>query len=194
MEGYLAVVTFFGGNFAPRNWAFCQGQIMSISQNTALFSLLGTTFGGNGQTTFALPDLRGRSIVGTGQGPGLTPVVLGEVGGVEQTTLTINQMPQHNHTFTSTGSKLSAIDVKAAQQNPTAGALLARGVDGNASGTALPRMYVPAGTAGTSYDLGGLTIAGTVGINGGSQPVGIRNPYLGINPVICLAGIFPSRN
>ncbi len=192
MEGTIAVITFFAGNFAPRAWAFCQGQIMSISQNTALFSLLGTTYGGNGQTTFALPDLRGRSIVGPGQGPGLGDIVLGEFAGTEQTTLLLTQLPQHTHTVP-TGT-LSAIDVKAAQQNPTAGAFLARGVDGNASGTALPRMYVPAGTAGTSYDLGGLTIAGTIGMNGGNQPFASRNPYNGINSIICLEGIYPSRN
>src|SRR5215218_9391620 len=89
----------FGGNFAPRGWAFCQGQILSIAQNTALFSLLGTTFGGNGQTTFALPDLRGRVPVGWGQGPGLSNRNLGEVGGQENTTLTQNEIPTHNHTL-----------------------------------------------------------------------------------------------
>ena len=81
MEGVLAFTTLFAGNFPPRGWAFCQGQIMSIAQNTALFSLLGTTYGGNGQTTFALPDLRGRAVVSAGQGPGLSPYDLGQVSG-----------------------------------------------------------------------------------------------------------------
>src|SRR6188768_4319530 len=87
----------FAGNFAPRNWAFCQGQILSIAQNTALFSLLGTTYGGNGQTTFALPDFRGRVAVGTGQGPGLSNITLGEVSGTPTVTLTSQQMPIHSH-------------------------------------------------------------------------------------------------
>src|SRR6188768_3694227 len=90
----------FAGNFAPRNWAFCQGQILSIAQNTALFSLLGTTYGGNGQTTFALPDFRGRVAVGTGQGPGLANITLGELSGSPTVTLTINNMPAHNHPLT----------------------------------------------------------------------------------------------
>src|SRR6478672_10112699 len=97
-EPFLAEIIMFAGNFAPRGWAFCQGQILSIAQNTALFSLLGTTYGGNGQTTFALPDLRGRVPVGTGQGPGLSNYDLGQVSGSESVTLTVSQMPAHNHT------------------------------------------------------------------------------------------------
>src|SRR5438067_3503009 len=88
----------FAGNFAPKNWAFCAGQILPIAQNTALFSLIGTTFGGNGQTTFALPDLRGRYPIGAGQGPGLANYDLGQVGGTENITLTIGNMPAHSHT------------------------------------------------------------------------------------------------
>src|SRR5215210_2000666 len=98
MEGYIAEIRLFAGNFAPRGWAFCSGQILSIAQNTALFSLLGTTFGGNGQTTFALPDLRGRVAVGPGQGPGLPAVNLGQVSGEPTHTLIITEMPAHNHT------------------------------------------------------------------------------------------------
>src|SRR5689334_22706995 len=97
MEGVYGVVTCFAGNFAPRNWATCDGQILSISQNTALFSILGTTYGGNGQTTFALPDLRGRAPISSGQGPGLTNYSLGESLGSETTTLTISNLPAHNH-------------------------------------------------------------------------------------------------
>jgi microcystin-dependent protein len=97
MDGTIAEIRLFAGNFAPRNWAFCNGQIMAISQNTALFSILGTTFGGNGQTTFALPDFRGRFPVGPGQGPGLTNHDLGEVSGSETVTLSTAQMPLHTH-------------------------------------------------------------------------------------------------
>src|SRR6185503_17212020 len=96
-EPFLGMIIIVPYNFAPRGWAFCNGQILPIAQNTALFSLLGTTFGGNGQTTFALPDLRGRVPNSSGQGPGLSSYDLGQVGGVESETLTINQLPAHNH-------------------------------------------------------------------------------------------------
>src|SRR4051794_10683767 len=96
-EPFIGEVIMFAGNFAPRGWALCQGQLLSIAQNTALFSILGTTYGGNGQTTFALPDLRGRVPLGQGQGPGLSSYVLGEVAGNENVTLISTQMPQHNH-------------------------------------------------------------------------------------------------
>ena len=96
-EPYLGSIVMFAGNFEPRGWAFCAGQILSISQNSALFAILGTTFGGNGIQTFALPDLRGRGPVGTGQGPGLSDIVLGEMAGTENVTLTAANMPSHNH-------------------------------------------------------------------------------------------------
>src|ERR1041384_6582900 len=96
-EPFLGMIIIVPYNFAPRGWAFCNGQILPIAQNTALFSLLGTTYGGNGQTTFALPDLRGRVPNSSGQGPGLSSYDLGQVGGVENETMTINQMPAHNH-------------------------------------------------------------------------------------------------
>jgi microcystin-dependent protein len=98
-EPYMGSIGIFAGNFAPRGWLFCQGQILSIAQNTALFSLLGTTYGGNGQTTFALPDLRGKTIIGVGQGWGGYNYVLGEQGGSEQITLTNSNMPMHTHTI-----------------------------------------------------------------------------------------------
>src|SRR3954465_13916452 len=94
---FIGQISLFGGNFAPRGWAFCKGQLLAISQNTALFSILGTTYGGNGQTTFALPDLRGRVPIHFGQGPGLSSYALGETGGAETTTLTVNELPAHTH-------------------------------------------------------------------------------------------------
>jgi microcystin-dependent protein len=99
MEGTIAEIRYFGGNFNPRGWMLCQGQSLSIAQNTALFSLLGTTYGGNGQTTFGLPDFRGRWAVGAGQGPGLTSIDLGEMAGVENLTLLSTNLPAHNHTL-----------------------------------------------------------------------------------------------
>src|SRR5215212_9817165 len=104
MEGYIAEIRLFAGNFAPRGWAFCAGQILSIASNTALFSLLGTTFGGNGQTTFGLPDLRGRVAVGPGQGPGLPSYDLGQMAGETTHTLIINEMPAHNHQAQAAGN------------------------------------------------------------------------------------------
>ena len=192
---YIGEITLFAGNFAPRNTALCQGQILSISQNTALFSILGTTYGGNGQTTFALPDLRSRAPIGQGQGPGLSNISLGEQSGTETATLLTTNMPAHTHTATFDGatSTLNAATAKATLQAAAVGSVLAKSVDN--VGTALPLIYAPSGTA-TSAALGGLNVAGTVtnAIAGGSQPFSIRDPYLGINYIITLFGIFPSRN
>lgn len=177
MEGYLAQIIMFAGNFAPQNWAFCYGQLQSIAQNSALFALLGTYYGGDGQTTFALPDLRGRVPVGTGNGPGLPPVNLGELSGSPTTTLTVNQMPAHNHTA------ITNVGVSSANTTSEEAA-------GNILANQAQNFYAPVGTANGS--LGGVTT--TVGLNGGNQPVNIMQPYLGMNYVICLNGIFPSRN
>jgi microcystin-dependent protein len=191
---YIGQILQGGWNFAPRGTAMCSGQLISIAQNTALFSLLGTTFGGNGTTTFALPDLRSRSMVHHGQGPGLSPIQLGQQAGTESVTLLSTQMPQHTHTaaFNST-STLGASTTKGTLQTPASGTVLAKAQD--SVGTALPLIYLPSGTA-TNVNLGGLNVAGTVSnaIAGGSQPFGIRNPYLGITHVIAIEGIYPSRS
>jgi microcystin-dependent protein len=190
MEGTIGEIRMFAGNFAPRNWAFCAGQLMSISQNTALFSILGTTYGGNGQTTFALPDFRGRQAVGTGQGPGLTNITLGEVSGTETVTLLTTQMPAHTHTATATITGTVApgcVEDNGTVDNP-AGARFAISPTG-------AKNYTTAaadGAMATSPISATATI--TIGISGNSQPVPIRNPYLGMNYIICLFGIFPSRN
>jgi microcystin-dependent protein len=177
MEGYLAQIIMFAGDFAPRFWAYCAGQLLSIAQNTALFSLLGTTYGGNGQTTFGLPDLRGRVPVGTGQGPGLPNIVLGQTGGTPTTTLTVNQLPAHNHTATT--------NVAVSSANTTT-----EEAAGNILANQAQNFYAPVATANGS--LGGATT--TIGVNGGNQPVSIMQPYLGMNYVICLQGLYPSRN
>lgn len=181
MDELLAIVKIFAGNFAPRGYAFCQGQILSIAQNTALFSLLGTTYGGNGTTTFALPDLRGRAPIGVGQGPGLSSISLGEMSGTENVTILTNNMPAHNHAVTGT------------VQQP---------VNGNGADTDTPEASFPAVTNAPSYNTapapgqfaGNLSVNLQTAIAGGSQPMAIRNPYLGMNYVICTEGIFPSRN
>lgn len=164
MEHFIATILLFGGNFAPRGWALCQGQLLSIAQNTALFSLLGTTYGGNGQTTFALPDLRGRTPIGAGQGPGLWDVSLGEVSGSMTQTLNVNQIPAHVH-------QMSAATGDQTTNRPNAGAP-ARG-----------------GVYGAPNDFGTATSQA-----GGNQPFSIMQPYVGMNYIICLEGIYPSRN
>jgi len=168
MEAFIGQIQSFGFNFAPRNWAMCNGQIMSISQNTALFSLLGTTYGGNGQTTFALPDLRGRASMHFGQGPGLSNYSIGEVSGSETVTLIITEMPMHNHTLNaSSGGKLNNV--------PAANNFGGANIYTNAS---LDSVMDPL----------------EIGFAGGSQPHNNMQPYLVINWCICLNGIFPSRN
>jgi microcystin-dependent protein len=192
MEGTIGEIRMFAGNFAPRAWAFCNGQLLSIAQNTALFSILGTTYGGNGQTTFALPNFNGRTAVGTGTGPGLSNVDLGQVSGVENTTLTVGNLPAHNHTATATIT---------GTVNPKALADAGLGDDPANSFPAISsgsnKMYTsstqaPDATMGASPI--SATVQVTVGNTGSSQPVNIRNPYLGMNYIICLEGIFPSRN
>jgi microcystin-dependent protein len=178
MESFIASIILFAGNFAPRGWAFCQGQILSIAQNTALFSLLGTTYGGNGQTTFALPDLRGRVPVGTGQGPGLSPYSLGQMSGTETTTLTITNMPSHNHTITVSPRAVSEAGDTSDPTNAFP-----------ANSGALDKEYR---ASGTLVNMGAATA--TVGAAGSSQPFNNIQPYLAMNYIICIEGIFPSRN
>lgn len=181
MEGTIAEIRMFAGNFAPRNWAFCASQIISIAQNTALFSLLGTTYGGNGQTTFALPDFRGRVAVGTGTGPGLPNVTLGEMAGTPTVTLTTINMPAHNHPITGSVSVQVNNDTAGLSDDATNKRLAATGAIFTANAGDLVNMAPCASNL-------------TAGVNGGSQPFSIMPPYLGMNYIICMFGIFPSRN
>lgn len=169
----MASMSLFAGNFAPRNWMFANGQILSIAQNTALFSLLGTTYGGNGQTTFALPDLRGRVPIGPGQGPGLTNRELGEQGGAEYRTLSALQMPIHNHA-------LNASTATATSSSPSPGGKTLAAIQGaGAYATVAPNTALSGASVGTA---------------GGSQPFDNMPPYTGINYIICAQGIYPSRD
>lgn len=177
-EPFIAAIILFAGNFSPRGWAFCQGQILSIAQNTALFSLLGTTFGGNGQTTFALPDLRGRVPVGTGQGPGLPAINLGEVSGAPTHTLIITEIPAHNHSV-----QLAASNLAGNSNDPT-NRRLAKLVDSRNNPL---NVY-------TSEAANVAMASQSTGLAGGSQPFSIMQPYLGMNYIIALEGIYPSRN
>ena len=180
MEGTIGEIRMFAGNFAPRTWAFCSNQLLPIAQNTALFSILGTTYGGNGQTTFALPDFRGRVAVGTGQGPGLANITLGQLSGTTSVTLTTGNMPAHTHPLTGTVSP-----------------------QGNQGATGLSNDPSNRRLAGTNIFTGAATDLATmapavstlaIGVTGGSQPFSIMPPYLGMNYIICLFGIFPSRD
>lgn len=165
-EPFIGSIILFAGNFAPRGWAFCNGQLLAISQNTALFSILGTTYGGNGQTTFALPDLRGRVPVSSGQGPGLSSYSLGQQAGEENVTLNAQQLPSHTHSQPATNGQETT--------NRPNGALPARG--GVYSNESDGSAFHPTTAAG------------------GGQPHDNLPPYLTLNYIIALEGIYPSRN
>lgn len=191
VEVYLGQISPFAGSFAIRGSATCDGQLLSIQQNTALFAIIGTTYGGNGVNTFQLPDLRGRSMLSQGQGPGLSLYTLGEIAGVEHTTMTINNMPSHNHPIT---GSLAASTTAASMQAPAAGSVLGAGTDiSSNTKKALPAIYCPAGTT-ANVPLGGLNVASPSGSTGGGQPFANLGPYLTITMLIWLQGIFPSRN
>lgn len=168
---FVGQIMMFGGNFAPRDWALCNGQLLPIAQNTALFSLLGTTYGGNGQTTFALPDLRGR--VPVHQAAAHT---IGESSGTESVTLITSQLPAHSHAVNTSGS---ASDKPATDTDP-AGRVLAVPNDGGNSFSATAN-GVLGGTVNTA-------------IQGGTQPHSNMQPYTCVNFCIALAGVFPARN
>ena len=179
VDPYLATITIFGGNFAPMQWAFCDGSLQSIAQNTALFALIGTTYGGDGQTTFALPDLRGRYAIHQGQGPGLRMYYIGEMAGTESTTLLSINLPSHNHIATAIAGTPAAFADGGDQASPV----------GN----------VPAGIDkrySSSHDnpMAPTIVINSSGLSGGSQPVSNITPYLAMNYIICVEGIFPSRN
>ncbi|HEU4554078.1 MAG TPA: tail fiber protein [Chitinophaga sp.] len=197
MDPYLASLLLFGGNFAIRGFQMCYGQLLSISQNSALFSLLGTVYGGNGQTTFALPDLRGRAPIGTGNAPGLGNYDLGQLAGTISTTLTINNMPAHNHIATSTIAAAVAVNTTAGTTaTPGSGVGLAAPPNIGVGPNAQPVKIYAAPDAANTTPLGGVTTTGGVSISvaGGSQPFSIQNPYLAMTWLIATEGIFPSRN
>ncbi|HYP14049.1 MAG TPA: tail fiber protein [Bryobacteraceae bacterium] len=173
MEPFIGQIMMFGGNFAPRGWALCNGQTLSIAQNTALYSILGITYGGNGQTTFALPDLRGRVPMSSGQGPGLSPRTLGETAGEETVTLLNSQMPAHNH--------MLSCDNNPSNQTEPSGNLF------GAESASATQVY-SSGPANALMNVAALSASG------GSQPHDNMPPYQCVNFIIALEGIFPSRN
>lgn len=172
-EPFIAEIRIFAGNFAPRNWAFCNGQLLPIAQNTALFSLIGTIYGGDGRTTTALPNLQGRAPMHPGSGPGLSTRTLGQSGGSETITLSENQLVQHTHALQASTSPATVN----ALTNTTA---LARSVGGFS--------YKGSATANATLNTGALLPTG------GSQPHNNMQPFLTINFIIALAGVYPSRD
>jgi len=185
MEPTLAEVRLFAGNFAPRGWAFCDGQLLPINQNQALFSLLGTIYGGDGRTTFGLPDLRGRVPLGPRNGPGLSSYREGQRGGVESVSLTNAELPSHRH-----GVAMGLTLTRPASTTPSDSTLpIASAVPG---ATSMPA-YSNAG-ANTQMLAGPIAGGVTLQASGGGQPHENRQPLLGLNYIIALQGLFPSRS
>ena len=170
-EPFLGEIRIFGFNFAPRGWSFCEGQLLPISQNTALFSLLGTMYGGDGRTSFGLPDLRGRFPLHHGQGPGLPNTQLGTRGGRTSVALGLENVPSHNHSF-----QLGANSSESESDDPA----------GGFHGPTEENAY-----ASTSDEKMAQQFTN---VSGGGRPFDIRNPYLALNFSIAMVGLFPSRN
>lgn len=180
-QPFLAAIFLFASNFAPTGYAFCAGQLLAISSNTALFSLMGTTYGGNGISTFGLPDLRGRAPIGQGQGPGLNPYVLGQQGGNENITILTSNLPSHNHSI-AVSSAAGTTGV------PGTTTYLAKGPStGSGPNATVEKTY-----STTAPD---TTLSpSAVGITGSNVPISVLSPYLAVSYIVALVGIFPSRN
>jgi microcystin-dependent protein len=176
MESMMGQITLIAGNYAPQGWMLCQGQLLAIAQYDALYSILGTTYGGDGQTTFGLPNLAGRSAVHPGAGPGLSGWEAGQMNGTESVTLTTPQLATHSH-------GILANNTVGTTSVPT-GQVPAKGLDGGS------------GTEYTIYETTSNTqmAAGSVTPSGGSQPHDNMAPFLAINYIICVEGVYPARN
>jgi microcystin-dependent protein len=214
MEGYIGEIRLFAASFAPKNWAYCQAQILALQSNTALYSILGTTYGGNGQSTFGLPDLQGRVAIGVGQGPGLQNYALGQKAGTETLSLGIANMPAHTHTATFSGS--SAITLNSSLMASTKQATTNIPGTGSPAANTLAAGYYSDGQGGgfptaayvndtPTAQLTGLSVtvatpgtpgSGTVtnALTGGSQPFANMQPFLAMNYIVCMYGMYPSRN
>jgi microcystin-dependent protein len=178
-DPYIGEIRMVGFNFAPAGWALCNGALLSVSQNQALFSLLGVTFGGNGSTTFGLPDLRGRAPVGMGTGPNLTPVTQGQLSGSESASISATQMPRHTHVLSVAGTETNGVNTPSNTNN-----VLGAGGAGVGSATIWSTaLNAPVALNPTQ-----------VGAAGGGELLPIRNPFIGTNFIIALEGIFPSRS
>jgi len=204
MDPFIGQIQAFGFNFAPRGWATCTGELLAISSHSALYSLLGTTFGGDGRTTFGLPDLRGRSIIGIGSGGGLSSISWGERGGKENEILVAPNLPNHTHGLSSAQVNVSLNNLSVNVQTLNNGNRTNESGDGdNLLGTEsqLPQIYREPGGTNTGR-LGGVsatgtasgTVTGTTDSTGSNSPFNIRNPYLGMYVCIAMQGVYPSRS
>ncbi|SNR17116.1 phage tail protein [Tenacibaculum jejuense] len=173
MDPFLGQIQTFGFNFAPRGWSTCEGQLLAIASNTALFSLLGTTYGGDGRTTFGLPDLRGRSIVGIGRGPGLSTITWGERGGSESFNILTNQLPPHHHT------QLIPVNEDGGETDDPNNAVIGNSGTASFNAAASPNSYLKPSNTGNT---------------GSGSSILKRSPFLGMYVCIALVGIFPSRS
>ena len=180
MEGMIGEIRLFAGNFAPKNWAYCNGATIAIASNTALFSILGTTYGGNGTTNFQLPNLQSRVCIGAGQGPGLQNYALGQMSGAESVTLTTAQIPAHTHATMGTYSPFVQ-GGSGDETNPNGGFL-----------SVSPAGDIYSGDQNTT--MGAVPVSVTIGSSGGNMPHSNQQPLLGMNYVVCMYGIFPSPN
>ncbi|PZA12554.1 phage tail protein [Rhodopseudomonas palustris] len=207
-EAFIGQIMQVSFNFAPIDWAVAAGQTFTVNQNQALFALIGATFGGDGRTTFQLPNLQSRVIIGAGQGPGLSNYAWGAHDGVERVTLTQVNLPAHSHAavFTPTGGgggsavavqALTGAPAASLTATPAAGSQLANTAPG---GAAQPKIYAPAGTSGTPVNLGGVSGGGgitggtvQIGNTGNNVPIETLPPYLALRTNICLAGIYPQH-
>ncbi len=183
----LGEIAMFGANWAPRNWALCNGQLLPISSNSALFSILGTTYGGDGRTTFALPNLQSRVPRGQGTGPGLNPVSIGEASGYEQVTLSVANMPSHTHPHTHTATVHA--EARLGDENSPGDNIFALAPNGT-------NIYhdIDDGRQDIFMHANTVTLSTDSTPAGGNVPIGVMNPWLGVNFIIALQGMFPSRS
>jgi len=198
MEGTIGEIRMFAGNFEPRTWAFCKGQLLSISSNTALFSILGTTYGGDGRNTMGLPDLRGRVPIGAGQGPGLSSYREGQKGGLETVILNTTQIPSHNHSIGSRTGNLINVEATAVINADTSGStsdpsngFIGQDTNANIYGNR-PDTTLNPGSVTINASLNPSDIV--VGNTGGNLSHENRQPYLTCYYIICLQGVYPSRS
>jgi microcystin-dependent protein len=215
MDGqYLGTIQSVGFQFAPRGFAVAQGQLLAISEFNALFALIGTFFGGDGRTSFGVPDLRGRTPIGMGTGPGLPSYSIGEMDGIPEKTLSILELPTHSHdaTFSPTSSpggsalnvELYATTTEGNSATPSVGAYLAQAKPPSGGKDQPEMIYTSAPSSGSLVQLGGVTVTGSGGgitggtvtndTAGGSLPFSMYQPSLAVNFILCIEGLFPSRN
>lgn len=196
MDQLMSSIMGWGPNWAPRGWALCQGQLLAISANTALFSLIGTTYGGDGRTTFGLPDLRARVPIGAGQSPGTSFWPLGAKAGSEEQTLTQLEMPVHNHVaqLSNAFAQIDASSDTATTETPSPSEVFAVGEADVGGRTGPAKIYAPATSADVTLHPAAVSGNVVVGNAGGSQPFSIMQPIQAISWIIAIQGIFPSRN